>query len=46
MEKQNITYKRTRNSVGQKDVSGYIKSDKREKPTTKMTLPSKDITQI
>ena len=36
----------SRNSASQKGVAGHIYSDEREKATTKMTLPRKDLIQI
>ena len=55
-EKQQITYKgipirstahlSAEKSASQKGVAGHIKSDEREKPTTNITLPSKDLIQI
>ena len=36
----------SRNSASQKAVAGHISSDEREKPTTKITLPSKGLIQI
>ena len=50
--KQQITYKgipirlTADLSASQKGVAGHIKSDERKKPTTKITLPSKDLIQI
>ena len=34
------------NSASQKGVARHIYSDEKEKPTTKITLPSKDLIQI
>ena len=54
-EKQQITYKGipirlttnlSAETASQKGVAGYIESDEREKPTTKIILPSKDLIQI
>ena len=36
----------SRNSAGQKGVAGYIYSDERENPTSKIALPSKDLIQL
>ena len=36
----------SRKSAGQKGVARYIYSNEREKPTIKITLPSKDLIQI
>ena len=36
----------SRNSTSQKGVAWYISSDDREEPTTKITLPGKDLIQI
>ena len=54
-EKQQVTYKGqpicltayffSRNSTGQKGMTGYIYSTEREKSTTKITLPRKDLIQ-
>ena len=35
-----------RNSVCQKGMAGYTKSDEREKPATKITLHRKDLVHI
>jgi len=35
----------SRNSAGQKGVVGYIYSTERETPTTKVTVPGKDLIQ-
>ena len=35
-----------RNCSGQKGMAGHTKSDEREKPTTQITVPSKDLIQI
>ena len=35
-----------RNSSGQKGMAGHIESDEREKPTTQITVPSKELIQI
>ena len=54
-EKQQVIYKRiplcltadfsAENSAGQKAMTGYIKSTKRGKSTTKITVPGKDFIQ-
>ena len=48
-EEQQITYEGNpicfRNSAGQKGMAGYILSTEREKSTTKITVPSKDLIQ-
>ena len=53
-EKQQATYEETptclmayhsAETAGQKGMSGYISSTEREKSTTKITVPSKDLIQ-
>ena len=53
-EKQQVTYKGnpicltadfSRNYAGQKGMAGYILSTEREKSTTKITVPAKDLIQ-
>ena len=53
-EKHQVTYKGnpicltadfSRNSAGQKGMAGYILSTEREKSTTKITVPGKDLIQ-